>query len=289
MKKTIKRNRRVLLGIGSVLSVLLLTSTAFAAAGQVSFNQVAVRLFGDTIVEAGESFRASNGQEVPSVITYTDAAGGKTNYVSLSRMSDLLDMEVAWNAEKNSVDIATRDKVDGTPSVIINVNGPADTLEVTAPDPDEVEVIEGLPTYPDKPENGVTHGAFTEIDPATVDTSGEPTCIYLRNTRIQADLIGFPTMMYDFIPQTGKYIVYEIKNNGPTEQVVSVARQPTITADFREQFSKVSLAPGATLTRAFSISEDYANRLGHNLLFDVTPAEFFGAETDVTVSLWQYN
>ena len=111
----------------------------------------------------------------------------------------------------------------------------------------------------------------------------------MQNTRIQADLIGFPTMMYNFHPLSGKYIVYEIKNNGPSEQVVSVARQPTITADFREQFTKVSLAPGATLTRAFSISEDFANRLGHNLLFDVIPTAIFGAETDVTVSLMQYN
>lgn len=83
--------------------------------------------------------------------------------------------------------------------------------------------------------------------------------------------------------------MYEIKNNGPTEQVVSVARQPTITADFREQFSKVSLAPGATLTRAFSISEDFTNRLGHNLVFDVVPDIIIGGETDVTISLWQYD
>jgi len=193
-------------------------------------------------------------------------------------------MELSWNAETNSVDIATW---NGTPGATIHVSGNADgTLEVTPAEGVEVEVIEGMPEYPDKPEYGVVHGAFQEIDPATVDTSGKPTRINLQNTRVKADDIGFPTSVYNFHPLSGKHVVFEVKNNGASEQIVKIARQTTIAASPREAFTDVSVAPGETLRRAFSISED-SSRLERNLLFEIDPA-VLGASTDVTVSLTQY-
>lgn len=194
---------------------------------------------------------------------------------------------------KNSVDIATVSLGADEPDAVLQVSGGPvneDDLRVTAADGSEVkpEIVNGLVQYPGKPEYGVTHGAFTEIDPATVDTSAEPTKIMLRDTRIQSDRTGFPTMMYNLPPAGGQYIVYQVKNNGTEEQVVAVARQATIAAYAQEPFTKVSLAPGATLTRAFSISED-SSRLECNLVFDVTPVDLGGAGTDVTISLWQYD
>lgn len=161
-------------------------------------------------------------------------------------------------------------------------------MEVTPAEGVEVEVEKEATKYPNKPEYGVTRGAFQEIDPAMVDTSGNPSRIMLRNVRVQADRTGFPTMMYNLPPSGGKYIVYEVKNNGTAEQIVAVARQTTIAAYTQEPFTQVSLAPGATLTRTFSISED-SSRLERNLLFDITPVDLGGAGTDVTISLMQYN
>ena len=56
--------------------------------------------------QPGESYKAPNGQDVPSVITYVDETGGKTNYLSIRQISELLDASVGWNAATNSVDIA---------------------------------------------------------------------------------------------------------------------------------------------------------------------------------------
>ena len=49
-----------------MLVIALLDGSVSAAAGQVSFNQAGVRLFGESKVTAGESYKASNGQEVPT-------------------------------------------------------------------------------------------------------------------------------------------------------------------------------------------------------------------------------
>ena len=106
--KCLRSSRQFLLGIVATLIVVSLAGTASAATnGQVSFNQIGIRLFGESKVTAGESYKAPNGQEVPSVITYTDEAGGKTNYLSVKQLSELLDAEVSWNSETNSVDFAT--------------------------------------------------------------------------------------------------------------------------------------------------------------------------------------
>ncbi len=99
-------------------------------------------------------------------------------------------------------------------------------------------------------------------------------------------VIGFPISVYNFHPLSGKHVVFEVKNNGASEQVVKIARQTTIAASPREAFTDVSVAPGETLRRAFSISED-SSRLERDLLFEINPA-VMGTGTDVTVSLTQY-
>ena len=47
--------------------------------------------------QPGESYKAPNGQDVPSVITYVDETGGKTNYLSIRQISELLGIEVRWD------------------------------------------------------------------------------------------------------------------------------------------------------------------------------------------------
>ena len=258
-----------------------LVGTAAAAAGQVSFNQAGVRLFGEPKVAAGEFDKASNGQEVPSTITYKDAAGGKTHYLSVSRISKLLDAEIVWNAEENAVDIAPRSG-DGW----VNLELSGEIKMVRPPESDLVKVTEGPAETPQKAEYGVTHGAFQEVDPAAVNTTGEPSSIFLQDTRVTSAGIGFPAAAYDFHPAAGKYIVFQVKNNGSAAQTVKVDRVTTIADNRTEPFTRVTLAPGETVTRAFSISSD-SSRLERTLKFGVSPLNL-GTGTDVTVSLMQY-
>ena len=281
--KKLKEHRTFLRGAAVTLAVLLLAGAASAAAGQVSLNQAGIRVFGESVAEAGQSIQAPNGQEVPAVITYTDAKGGKTNYLSIGQLARLLDMEVTWNSEKNTVDIATW---NGTPSATIHIVGDGETATVTPGEGVDVNVVTGPEAHPDKPEYGVTHGAFREIDPATVDTTQTPVRIFLQNTQITAEDIGCPTMMYEFSLETGKYVLFEVTNNGATEQVVKVARQTTIASSRRESFTSVSLAPGKTLARAFELLPG-SSHLECRMLFEVDPANW-GGGTDIMVSMTQY-
>ena len=73
-----------------MLLICSLAGGASAAGGQVEFNRAGISLFGEDHVRAGESYTAPNGQQVPSVITYVDNAGGKTNYLSVRQISELL-------------------------------------------------------------------------------------------------------------------------------------------------------------------------------------------------------
>jgi len=272
MKKYAARNWKPFIsGMCAMALLASLAGTALAAGGQVSFNQAGVRLFGESKVAAGESYKASNGQEVPSTITYIDAAGGKTNYLSVRQISELLDAEVAWNSTANSIDIAT-------------YNGPNTEPKVTG-----VLVMgdEEMPSpYPDKAELGVTHGAFQEIDPSVVDTSGDPASTYLKDTHITADGAGVPAMAYSFHPAAGKYIVFQVTNNGTKTQAVTVERVKTVGNNRTEPFTTVTLAPGQTVTRTFSISSD-STRLERTLEFGVDPVDRPDGQ-DITVSLMQY-
>ncbi len=282
--KRLKRCRAFFQGVAVTLVTLLLVSTASAAAsGQVSINQAGVRLFGESLTKAGDSIQAPNGQKIPSVITYTDATGGKNPYLPIQQLSELLDIAVAWNDENKTVDIAT---YNGKPSATIQIIGDGENMTVTPAEGVEVTVVTEPIERPSKPEYGVTHGAYQEIDPAEVDTSRKPTRINLQNTRIAADDIGVPTMLYNFDPLCGKHVLLEITNNGDTEQIVKVSRLTTVAASPYETFTSVSLAPGATLTRAFAVSED-SSRFERNLLFNVDPARL-GDGTDITISLNQY-
>ena len=93
-------------GVVATLMAVSTVGTALAASSRVEYNKAGISLFGENKVLTGESYKAPNGQDVPSVITYVDETGGKTNYLSIRQISELLDASVGWNAATNSVDIA---------------------------------------------------------------------------------------------------------------------------------------------------------------------------------------
>lgn len=149
MKRNLKKLPPFFSGMLTMALLFAMAGTALAASGTISYNQAGISLFGEVKIQAGENFTAPNGQQVPSVITYTDASGGKTNYLSIRQLSELLDADIAWNSSTGNVDIAPAGSGE------VNVIKAGETLEIAT-----------VPVY------GTTAGPFTEINPATVDTSG---------------------------------------------------------------------------------------------------------------------
>ncbi len=105
MKKQKKNLPAFLAGMATMALSLTLVGTAMAAGGRVEYNRSGVALCGQQQVAAGESWTAPNGQKVPTMITYVDEAGGKTNYLSLHQISEMLRIPVRWNAEENRVEL----------------------------------------------------------------------------------------------------------------------------------------------------------------------------------------
>lgn len=90
---------------GFLTAVLLaaLTTTALAASGQITYNFSSIALDGETKIAAGTDITAANGQQIPGSILYTDAAGGKTNYLPIRAISDLLGVEIGYDSATRTV------------------------------------------------------------------------------------------------------------------------------------------------------------------------------------------
>ena len=69
-------------GMVAMLMVVSTVGSVSAASSRVEYNKAGISLFGENKVLTGESYKAPNGQDVPSVITYVDETGGK-NQLSL--------------------------------------------------------------------------------------------------------------------------------------------------------------------------------------------------------------
>lgn len=81
-------------GVVSTLLVLALGTTALAASGKVTFSFSNIALNGETKIEAGSKITVANGQNVPVSILYVDEAGGKTNYLPIRAISELLGVDI---------------------------------------------------------------------------------------------------------------------------------------------------------------------------------------------------
>ena len=105
MKKQKKNLPPFLAGMATMAMSLALVGTALAVGAKVEYNQAGVALCGQPQVTAGETWTAPNGQNVPTMITYVDEAGGKTNYLSLRQISEMLKIPVHWNAAEKRVEL----------------------------------------------------------------------------------------------------------------------------------------------------------------------------------------
>lgn len=100
---TMKRRGTFFAGVATTLLVLALGTTALAATGNVSFNFANIAVDGETKIAAGTTIAAANGQQVPGSILYVDGAGGKTNYLPIRAISDLLGEEIGYDPATQTV------------------------------------------------------------------------------------------------------------------------------------------------------------------------------------------
>ena len=90
-------------GFAAAVLLLALCTTALAASGKVSYNFANVAFNGETKITAGQDITAANGQKVPGTILFTDAAGGKTNYLPIRTISELLGVEIGYDSATKTV------------------------------------------------------------------------------------------------------------------------------------------------------------------------------------------
>ncbi len=90
-------------GFATALALSACLTTALAASGTVSYNFANVALDGTQKITAGQDITAANGQKVPGSILYTDAAGGKTNYLPIRTISELLGTEIGYDSATKTV------------------------------------------------------------------------------------------------------------------------------------------------------------------------------------------
>ena len=69
----------------------------------MQFNFAGVALDGEMKITAGSDITAPNGQRVPGSILYTDETGGKTNYLPVRTVSELLGVEVGYDSATRTV------------------------------------------------------------------------------------------------------------------------------------------------------------------------------------------
>lgn len=273
MKKKSLLSKITTFAAGMMTMAVLITVVipASASGNQVAYNQVGIRTFGTQRIAAGEHYTAPNGQQVPSSITYTDATGGKTNYLSVRQIAELLDATIGWNAETNSVDIAA-------PGVGGNVE------IAVGKDTEEPDIVR-------KPEYGKIIGGVEEIDPSTVpliNNTAYRSRSCARDLRMQFSLSEFPGFTVDLDPTAGPYMVFTVTNNGDREIYSSVRRDVTVSYGKHQDFTDVAVLPGETLVRLFRVVDD-PHPLQTKLNFNVrTNLDRDHPDNDVTVSLMQY-
>ena len=102
-------------GAMTATMIMGLCGTALAANGNVSFSFANIALDGQVKYSAGSTITAPNGQQVPSSILYTDAAGGKTNYLPIRAVTELLNTDIGYDSASKTVLLGEQPaKADGT-------------------------------------------------------------------------------------------------------------------------------------------------------------------------------
>lgn len=250
---------------GALALVLLasLTGAAFAAAGKLEIGTGGVVVMDQVKVTPGGEYTV-DGEEIPAVVTYTDASGKAYSYMPVNMIYDYLDIPVSWSEKRNSVVLGPT--TEGA-EYHVTSGGPDNSLRNS---------------IADAPVLGRKVGPLTEIDPKTVDTSEGPLLILEDKTKVET-YTGFDSTVRANAMH-GKHLVLTITNNGSNPLISRAGR--TYTLNGYEGLSSVKIEPGQTLVRAFEI-DDEVDRIRNNFVSSIM--QYYNTETfHVTVSLMQY-
>ncbi len=275
-----KKKRAIFLGILVAVILAVAIEPAFAAGGKVAYNQAGVRFFDQQVGQAGETYTALDGRQVPSSITYTDAAGNETIYLSIDQIAELMDADICWDSESGNVEIAASPKPDTT-DITITTNAEETSDEVSTGKSDDTRVRQ----------YGQVVGPFEEIDPKDIETviaENPYPFFYMKDAHLQSEW-SMPQFRKTISSVYGKYLVYTVTNNGTSDAASSVFRLPTVAYPKSESFPRITVAPGETLVRVFKVAEG-ENPLTYdlNFAFNAVSGSTGDYGTDMTVSLEQY-
>lgn len=244
-------------GFLSAALVFSCISSALAASGTVSFSQVRLAMNGSAVFSEGESLTASNGQSIPSSITYTDAAGGGTTYLPLAYVSRLLDTPVSWDGATSTVSLGTYKGVaSGGASLILDTDD-GGSLPLTRV--------------------GRKAGPFTEVTP--IQSEGFP--ILERTEYRSAADYKFNTPVQT---GNGNHISVTITNKGKDHLILMIGREYTVG----QELISTQVPAGQTVTRTFKV--DQTSDGLRPLLF--AQVSYYGAmsqDMDFEISATQFN
>ena len=102
-----KRLPAFLAGALSALLVTALGTTALAASGKLSYNFANVSVNGERAITAGADLAVGEGKHIPGSILYIDETGGKTNYLPVRTIAELLGAEVGYDSATKTVLLST--------------------------------------------------------------------------------------------------------------------------------------------------------------------------------------
>lgn len=276
-----KKRRAMFLSMLVAVILAVAIEPAFAAGVKVAYNQAGVRFFDQQVVQAGETYAAPNGRQIPSSITYTDAAGNETIYLSIDQIAELMDADIYWDSESGNVEIAASPKPDTT-GVTITTNAEEPPDEESTGESDDTQIRQ----------YGQVVGPFEEIDPKDIETviaENSYPIFYMKDAHIQSER-SMPQFRKTISSAYGEYLVYTVTNNGTSDATSSVFRLPTVAYPKAEFFPRITVAPGETLVRVFKVAEG-KNPLTYDLNFAFNAVSGLTGDygTDMTVSLEQYS
>lgn len=135
---------------------------------------------------------------------------------------------------------------------------------------------------PEKPEYGVTHGMFTEADPAEINL-GSFSGRSMDQQQFQDP--GEVEHTFAFTTLLGKYAAITIENTGPAEAMIVLDRPNTIGRGEGNNFTAIRLPAGEKITRAFRI--DKTKSLENQIHLNATPLGEDGVSVKLTAEQYR--
>lgn len=135
---------------------------------------------------------------------------------------------------------------------------------------------------PVKPEYGVTHGMFTEVDPEEINL-GSFSGRSMDHQQFQDP--GEIEHTFAFTTLLGKYAVITVENTGSAEAMISLSRPCTVGRGEDNCFTFIRLPAGEKITRAFRIDETKA--LENRLQLNATPLGPGGVSVKLTAEQYR--